>query len=60
MFDEVEQTGAAEYTYTGSYTYHGLVLVRVRDGLVSEWREYQHTSVQPSDAFVRGADRRTP
>lgn len=54
VFDEAEQTGAAEYTYTGNHTYHGLALIRIRDGLVSQWREYQHISEQPWDTFVDG------
>jgi hypothetical protein len=56
VFDEAEQSGAAEYSYTGSFTYHGLALVRVRDGLISEWREYQHTSGTPWEAFIAGKD----
>ena len=49
VFDEEQQAGAAEYTYTGSYTYHGLVLIRVADGLVTLWREYQFTEEERQD-----------
>jgi hypothetical protein len=52
----VEQTGAAEYTYTGAYTYHGLAMIRVRDGLVSVWREYQHISTLPWDTYIMGPE----
>jgi hypothetical protein len=54
VFDEAEQIGAAEYTYVGSHQYHGLVLVTLRDGLVSAWREYQHVSQLPWERFVEG------
>jgi len=57
VFDEAEQAGAAEYTYTGSYTYHGLALVRVRDERISQWREYQHVSEELWEMFVNGPDR---
>lgn len=42
VFDEVRQVGAAEYTYQGSHRYHGTALVKVRDGKITHWREYQH------------------
>ena len=57
LFDEAAQTGAAEYTYQEAQRYHGLVLVRVAGGLVTHWREYQHTSAHDHAAFVAGADR---
>lgn len=45
VFDEQQQLGAVEYTYVGTHRYHGLVLVKLdAAGLVSHWREYQHTS----------------
>jgi ribosomal-protein-serine acetyltransferase len=42
VFDPAQQVGAAEYTYDGTHRYHGTVLIRLADGLVTHWREYQH------------------
>jgi ketosteroid isomerase-like protein len=36
--------GVGEYTYRGQRQYHGLVIVRVRDGRIDRWREYQYPS----------------
>ena len=44
MFDEQRQMGVAEYTYRGTYLYHGTVWIQLRDGKIISWREYQHTS----------------
>ena len=57
IFDEISQTGAAEYTYEEAQRYHGLVLARVAGGVVTHWREYQHTSDLDHDAFVAGGAR---
>lgn len=51
LFDEVQQRGMAEYTYEGTHRYHGVAVIRVRDGLVSHWREYQHIDARSWDAF---------
>jgi hypothetical protein len=52
VFDEAQQLGAAEYTYDGSHRYHGLVLVRLAEGMVTHWREYQHIDSRPWEQFV--------
>jgi len=57
IFDEHAQAGAAEYSYEEAQRYHGLVLVRVANGLVTHWREYQHVSDLDHDEFVAGAAR---
>ena len=44
LFDEAEQTGAAEYTYQGHHRYHGAVIVRLEGDRVAEWREGEHVS----------------
>jgi hypothetical protein len=54
LFDETQQCGAVEYTYIGTHVYHGLVLIRVDDDLVKEWREYQHVDPRPWSEFVSG------
>lgn len=52
-FDESSQTGFAEYTFKLTNQYHGIVVVRVRDGLITHWREYQYQSDLPYDEFAR-------
>jgi len=42
VFDEEQQMAAVEYTYDGTYRYHGTVLIKVEDGKIKRWREYQH------------------
>lgn len=54
IFDEEQQTGAAEYSYEGHYGYHGCVIAKVEDGLVTHWREWQHVSDQDWEEFVAG------
>lgn len=46
------QIGAGEYTYRGRNQYHGIVIVRVVDGLIANWREYQVRSDLPWDSFM--------
>lgn len=52
LFDDAEQMGAAEYTFTGTNTYHGVVVIRLRDDRISNWREYQHRSDLDREAFT--------
>jgi hypothetical protein len=54
LFDEAQQVGVAEYTYDGSWRYHGTVWIRVQDGLITHWREYQHTDPREWEDFVSG------
>ena len=52
IFDESNQTGAAEYTYEGTYLYHGVVLIRLKDNKIWRWREYQHIDDRDWQTFV--------
>lgn len=52
VFDEGQQLGAAEYTYRGENQYHGLVLIRIRAGKITHWREYQHVDARNWSDFV--------
>jgi SnoaL-like domain len=54
VFDEAQQMGAGEYSYRGTHLYHGLVLVKVQDGLITHWREYQHISDVAWEDFTAG------
>jgi len=44
IFDEDRQIGVAEYTYEGTFRYHGTVWIELRDDKIESWREYQHRS----------------
>jgi hypothetical protein len=52
IFDESNQTGAAEYTYEGTHRYHGVVLIRLKDDKIWRWREYQHIDERDWQTFV--------
>jgi ketosteroid isomerase-like protein len=52
VFDEELQIGAGEYTFQGRNRYHGAVLVRIADGQIANWREYQRRSDLAWDEFV--------
>lgn len=52
-FDAREQVGFGEYTFHGNSRYHGIVVVKLRDGKISRWREYQYKSDLPWEEFVR-------
>jgi hypothetical protein len=43
-FDEEVQLGFGEYTFQMNNRYHGIVVVKVRDGKICNWREYQYKS----------------
>lgn len=51
-FDEEEQIGFGEYTFRGTNRYHGIVIIKVREGKVSNWREYQYKSPVEWEAFI--------
>ncbi len=52
VFDEAQQVGAGEYTFELNRRYHGIVLVRIRDGVIANWREYQYESPLDWPTFV--------
>lgn len=52
IFDEEQQMGAVEYTYEGTHRYHGTVLVKIEDGKIARWREYQHIDPREWEDFV--------
>ena len=51
LFDERSQRGIAEYTYEGTYRYHGVALIRIAGRQITHWREYQHVDPRPWDEF---------
>jgi hypothetical protein len=52
LFDEAMQVGMAEYTYDGTHRYHGVALIRTANGLITHWREYQHTDARTWAEFA--------
>lgn len=51
IFDESRQCGVAEYTYEGTYRYHGTVWIGLKDDKIESWREYQHKSEKNWEEF---------
>jgi hypothetical protein len=51
-FDEENQIGFGEYTFQMNNRYHGTVVVKIRDGKISNWREYQYQSNLDWTEFV--------
>jgi uncharacterized protein (TIGR02246 family) len=43
-FDEASQVGFGEYTFQMNRRYHGIVVVKIREGKIANWREYQYES----------------
>jgi SnoaL-like protein len=52
IFDESKQVGAGEYTFEAENQYHGGVMVRVVEGKIANWREYQYRSALDWPAFI--------
>lgn len=51
VFDDNIQKGAAEYTYKGTFCYHGTVWITIVNEKIVEWREYQQISEKNWDNF---------
>ncbi len=52
VFDPVQQIGVGEYTFQYRTQTHGLVLVKLSNGLILNWREYEVESKLPWDQFI--------
>ena len=52
VFDEEQQIGAVEYTYEGTHRYHGTVLVKIDNGKIRRWREYQRIDPREWEEFT--------
>jgi ketosteroid isomerase-like protein len=44
VFDEANQVGFGEYTFQMINRYHGIVIVKIVEGKINIWREYQYKS----------------
>lgn len=56
LFDEENQIGAGEYTFTYDVRTHGMVIVKISKGRIANWREYEQESPMRWEDFV-GANR---
>ena len=54
LFDEENQIGAGEYTFTYKVRTHGMVIVKIRDGKIANWREYEVETPMSWDEMVGG------
>jgi len=52
LFNEQEQIGAGEFTQEGHRRFHGMVIVKMKNGKISNWREYQLPSNQSWEKFT--------
>jgi hypothetical protein len=52
VYDQAQQLGTGEYTFRYKITTHGIVIVKLRNGLISNWREYEIESPLPWNALV--------
>lgn len=52
VFDEESQIGAGEFTFSYGDTVHGVTMIKVQDGLISNWREYWYASPLSWEAFT--------
>jgi SnoaL-like domain len=52
VFDPETQVGSGEYSFQMNNRYHGIVIVKLKDGLIASWREYQYPSSLSWAEFV--------
>jgi hypothetical protein len=52
VFNESTQIGAGEFTFTYGTTVHGVAMVRVEGGKISNWREYCYESPLDWEKFI--------
>lgn len=52
LFDQARQIGVGEFTFRYRIQTHGLVIVKISNGLIVNWREYEIESPLPWDRFV--------
>jgi ketosteroid isomerase-like protein len=52
VFDAENQQGMGEFTFRYGSQVHGVAVIDLRGGLISQWREYWYSSEQSFDEFV--------
>jgi hypothetical protein len=53
VFNERTQIGAGEFTFVYGGTVHGVAMVRIEHGKISNWREYWYESPLDWEKFTR-------
>jgi SnoaL-like domain len=53
VFDPAQQIGVGEYSFRYRIQTHGLVIAKISNGLILNWREYEVESPLPWEQFVR-------
>ena len=51
-FNELQQIGFGEYTFEMHGCYHGIVIVKIKAGLIKHWREYQYKTELSWEEFT--------
>lgn len=52
IFDQSRQIGSGEFTFDYGGRVHGMVIVKIRDGKISNWREYWYESPLEWEEFT--------
>lgn len=52
IFDPGRQIGVGEYTFRYRIQTHGIAIVKISNGLILNWREYEVESVLPWEQFA--------
>lgn len=52
LFDPAQQIGVGEYTFRYREQTHGLFIVKILNGLISNWREYEVASELSWEQFI--------
>lgn len=52
LFDEDKQVGAGEYTFEMDNKNHGVTVIKIENGKIKNWREYQEISNLDFNFFV--------
>ena len=52
LFDKANQVGAGEYTFSYDIQTHGVVIVKITDGRIANWRECEQESTASWQEFI--------
>lgn len=52
IFDEAKQIGAGEFTFEYGGKVHGMIILRISNGKINNWREYWYESPLEWDQFI--------
>jgi hypothetical protein len=52
LFDEANQIGVGEYTFSYDIQTHGMVIVKISNGRIANWREYEQESPASWEEFI--------